>query len=350
MSEPGLLARAAIGDPAALAEVVRSSEHLDAAAIHRLLPRLARLAHEHHLQTPLGERLASARRHAAVAHLMIDGLLAQAVPALEGTRWCLIKGADLRDRVWESREDRVLGDVDVLIDAAALTEVRERLADRGIRDIHPSGPHYEHFLANEAHAWQAVLPQVGVLEVHPRLWGLLPARAAADVLATAGGDPPRPSLAAAFVLAAVHAFLDAPPRRLAGWLELHLIARQLDAGGRVQVGELTRAWGVALPLTAAVAATRQYFPVDLELEAGLRPLERWALRSQPAANLPLARLAAARLLSGRPSRMGWKAVWRRIWVHPGLVERSTPAEWSWPRRRLASFGIGGDQSTRSEKP
>ena len=29
--------------------------------------------------------------------------------------------------------------------------------------------------------------------------------------ATAAGDPPRPSLAAAFALAAVHAFLDAPP-------------------------------------------------------------------------------------------------------------------------------------------
>jgi hypothetical protein len=339
VSELALLAQAALGDGDALATVVGDPRLVDAAVIHRLLPRFARLSHDQGLRSPHGERLASARRNAAVAHLLIDGLLAQAVPALEGTTWCLIKGADLRDRVWESREDRVLGDVDVLIDEAALAAVRERLGGRGIHDIHPSGPHYERFLAEEAHAWQAVLPQVGVLEVHPRLWGLLPSRAAADVLATAGGDPPRPSLAVAFVLAAVHAFLDAPPRRLAGWLELHLIARQLDDAGRVQVGELTRAWGVALPLTAALAASRQYFPVDLVLEAGLRPLERWVLRSQPAADLPLARLALARLLSGRPSRMGWKAIWRRVWVHPGLVERSTPAEWSWPRRRLQALGL-----------
>lgn len=333
------LAAAALGEVDALRAVVGDPRHLDAAAIHRLLPRLARLAHELGVPCPQGERLVSARRQAAVAHLMIDGLLTQAVAALEGTTWCLIKGADLRDRVWESREDRVMGDVDVLIDMSVLRVVRDRLGARGIRDIHPSGPRYERFLAEEAHAWQAVLPQVGVLEVHPRLWGLLPSRAAADVLATADGDPPRPSLAAAFVLAAVHAFLDAPPRRLAGWLELHLIARQLDAAERVQVGELTRAWGVALPLTAALAASRQYFPVDLELEAGLRPLERWALRAQPATELPLARLALARLLSGRSSRMGWKAIWRRVWVHPGLVERSTPPEWSWPRRRLRTLGL-----------
>ena len=50
--------------------------------------------------------------------------------------------------------------------------------------------------------------------------------------------------------------------------------------------------------------------------------------------VPWSRIALARLLSGRPSRAGWRSVWRRLWAHPGAVEKATPEEWSWPRRRL----------------
>ncbi len=50
-------------------------------------------------------------------------------------------------------------------------------------------------------------------------------------------------------------------------------------------------------------------------------------------SLTLNRMYLARLLSGRPSRMGWRAPWRQVWPHPGTVERATPASWpGWGRR------------------
>ncbi len=54
-------------------------------------------------------------------------------------------------------------------------------------------------------------------------------------------------------------------------------------------------------------------------------------------------LYVARLLSRRPSRMGWKSIFRRVWPHAGIVEDTTPEDRPWWRRRvlatLANLGL-----------
>lgn len=343
-----LVARAAFGDPEALATVAGNAELARVAVEERLAPLIA--ARRHEAAAVAGdpaavELLTKAARGAAIGHLLVDGMLERVAPALAGTAWCLIKGADVRDRVYPGRDVRVIGDLDVLVDEAVFVEVRRRALVAGFRDFHSAGgPRYEEFLREEAHAWQAHAPDTGLLEIHPRLWGLLPASAAGEVLASASGDPPRPSLADAYLLAAVHAFLDPPPRRLASWLELRLIAERMDTGEFQAAQERGTRWGVELVLAAAADGVVRWFPEGVALpgagRSGLRRFERRVLASCAGGELPLARLALARMVSGRPSRMGWHGAWRQLWPHPGLVERATPDHWSWPRRRMVHWWRG----------
>lgn len=352
MSAREIVAAAAWGDPEALAAVAGSVELARVAVEERLAPLIA--ARRHQVVAGGGasggdlaavELVTRAARAAAIGHLVVDGMLERVAPALVGTSWCLIKGADVRDRVYPARDVRVIGDLDLLVDEEAFVEVRRRALEVGFRDFHSTGgPLYEAFLREEAHAWQANAPGAGLLEIHPRLWGLLPANAARDVLASASGDPPRPSLADAYLLAAVHVYLDPPPRRLASWLELRLIAERMSPGDIQLVQERATHWGIELVLAAAADAVVRWFPQGVALpelpRSALRRFERRALERSAPDEIPLARLALARMLSGRPSRMGWHGAWRRLWPHPGLVARATPEHWSWPRRRMSHWWRG----------
>lgn len=352
MKARDIVAAAARGDLDALARVAADPALARVAVQERLAPRLARVLATMSATARAPQAagtLLQAARGSAVAHLYLDEILAKAAPALAGIPWCLIKGADLRERLYDHREDRVVGDVDVLVSAADFDAVRQRALSNGFRDLHEVGPHYLRFLQTEAHAWQATLDNGGLLEVHPRLWGLLPSSAGADVLAGvalgASGDPHRPCLTDAYLLCAVHAFLDPPPRRLATWFELAAIAARLGPDGHKAVETRARHWGAELLLVAAARAVGRWCAPGMLLPGAnltLRATERLALRGPRADDLGYGRLALARLLAARPSRMGWLGVWRRLWPHPGLVERATPSGWRWPRRRLEAIrrGIG----------
>jgi hypothetical protein len=147
----------------------------------------------------------------------------------------------------------------------------------------------------------------------------------------------------AFALAAAHIWVTPPPRPLLYWWELQLLAQVGGESMPQDVIRRAKVWGLQLPLGLAARAAASLFrgqgcsQIGDVLLADLRPPERRVLslaaRRSPQ-TLPLAKLAVARLLAGRPSRMGWRAPMRRLWAHPGIVELYSSAHWPWPWRRL----------------
>ena len=111
--------------------------------------------------------------------------------------------------------------------------------------------------------------------------------------------------------------------------------------------DLSRRWELELPVTLSASVVERLWlsPLCGEIVAMLEPEltrgeRRLLLRlgSEGVDALSWARIVLARLLGGRASRAGWRVAWRQFWPHPVVVERATPRQWSWPRRRLHHLG------------
>jgi hypothetical protein len=129
---------------------------------------------------------------------------------------------------------------------------------------------------------------------------------------------------------------------LIGLLDLVRIAASEDAFDIHALLDRAHRFGLALPLTLATSAARSLWPEDpfqtleIALNEHLRAPERMVRRRATQLGLdaiPTASVVLARLLSGRPSRAGWRTIPRRVWCHPGVVASETPTDWPWLRRR-----------------
>lgn len=316
---------------------------------------------------PAVEGWRNALRASAALRLHLDHRLAGVAEALAaaGVAWAPIKGWDLGARVYERPEERPVGDADLLV-GAGWERAREALEAAGWLPL-VRGRRIDRYLAEEGYAWQATDGGSALLELHFRLWGLVPAAMAPELLAAAEPDPspgalgPPPGsagrrlpLAGAWLIAAVHAWLNPPPRPLLGWWDLERIA-VADPGIGTAAVDLAVRWGLELPAGLAAAQAAALWPgaaggahegIAAELLGRLRAPERAvarkALRHGTDA-LGLAPLVLSRLLARRPSRAGWRSLPRQVWAHPGVVELETPAGWRWPARRavhvLRAFGF-----------
>ncbi len=263
-----------------------------------------------------------------------------------GIDWAPLKGYDMATRLYEP-EERVTGDVDLLILPEGLDEARRLLEDVGWRSLY-EGPRNPVFLAEEGYAWMARKKGHPLLEVHFRLWGLVPEgfetalfeRAAPDASLPPGGR--RLTLADTYLVAAVHAWLS-PSRPLGTWWDLARISEHLLRSEIDDVLREARFWDLQLPVALAAEVSAALWgregcrEIARQLAGDLRAPERWAAswtRRRGLNRFPLTVLQAARLTAGRRSRQGLKGPWRQIWAHPGIVERGTPATWPWFWRRL----------------
>ena len=250
-----------------------------------------------------------------------------------GIAWAPIKGGDLAFRAYEQPEDRDFGDLDVLVAEPDRKRATAALADSGwLAALAPSEA-TEAFLRDE-HYCASFSHQTGVLlELHHRLWGAVPTGLADEVIQSATPDPDlaptgrRVSAAHAFVIAAFHVWMVPPPRAISNWWDL----QRLAATGRPDLAhavvEIARRWELQLPVGMAALASASLWPepepgeIARELLADLRPSERavlgWCVRRGADAT-PFGSVVLARLLAGRPSRHGWRSVWRRFWPHPAL--------------------------------
>lgn len=262
-----------------------------------------------------------------------------------GVTWLPIKGVDLATRgVFEHPEERPFSDVDIMVVSEDLDRARSALNESGWQSLY-RGEHAESYLIDEGYAWPATRSGT-LLEVHHRLWGLLPTATAPSLIEDSlpapelGPTARRPSLAWAWVLAAVHGWLS-PHRDLLLWRDLERVsaASSHDLGEEIET--LCRRFGLALPLTAACAVTARIFDDAFHdrlvpiLAADLRPIERLTRPSTARDRRSLGGMILARTLSARPARRGWRSIGRHFWPHPGVVEQRTPSSWTWPKRRLA---------------
>lgn len=339
-----LLAAALAGDQGALVALARDPGGAEMARAHRLGPALALRARRLGIDGAVASSWYRSLLGAAAHSLQIEDRLAAASAALgeAGIPWVPIKGCDLGARVYEQREERPVGDIDVLVARTDLARVQAVLVAAGWRSLF-AGERMERYLRDEGYAWAAVDPAGLVLEVHVRLWGIVPAGLGAALLAAALPDPDlgpsarRLPLAHAWLLAAVHSWLNPPPRPLLFWWDLERLgAADPEIAGAASA--LAETWDLQLPagLAAARAAelwgSRPNRTIADRLLARLRLPERLAARRGESVSLQ--EIVLARLLSRRASRAGWRSLPRQVWAHPGVVEQETAAGRSWPARRL----------------
>lgn len=372
-TELALVARAVAGSHEdLLAAAARDVEEKGAlAGRHRVPAQLLAAARDHglYLRRDLGPAVDSWRRQmrgAAAGHLLLDAVRQRAAEALDSVDvdWLPLKGVDLVTRGVFEPAERPTGDIDLLVARADLEPARSALVAAGFVGL-AEGPYQERYLREEGYAWQARGPGNALLELHWRLWGSAPADLPDRVLAASEPAPDlgptarRPSLVHAWLLAAVHLWLDPPPRAAGRFVDLRAIAASVDSTADSTVdsaddmGEAlrteARALGLELPacLAAGVAATLWPDDASTPLHRSLRDALRPSLRLPErrlvprrragwlrVAELPTSTVALARLVSRRPSRHGTRALWRRVWPHPGLVEASTDASAPWPLRRV----------------
>lgn len=344
------LAAALAGDRDALSALAADPDSAELAKLHRLGPALALRARRLDVDGPAVASWHRSLMALAAHRLRIEDRLAVAAATLgaAGVPWVPIKGCDLGARVYERPEERPVGDVDILLARDDLPRARAALCAAGWRTLHES-ERVEQYLRDEGYAWQAVDSTGLLLEVHVRLWGLVPLGLARSLLAASVPDPSlgptgrRLPLAHAWLLAAVHSWLNPPPRPLLGWWDLDRVAVAAGPDLADEVVALATAWDLQLPAGLAAAEAARLWGAEPNrqiaerLLATLRPLERRVARraAQGVDALGLEWIVLARLLSGRASRAGWRSLRRRIWAHPGVVEQETPRERSWPARRIS---------------
>lgn len=363
---PRLLAAAVSGDRSALARLV--AEPPAEVGRHRLGPALARRAVAAGLEPPAAWR--DALRGTAAMRLGLEATTARLADSLAAADvpWLPIKGCDLGSRVYAAREDRPTSDLDVLVACDRFADARKALVEAGFEPL-ARGALAERYMVEEGYAWQArCLAPDGtpscLVELHGRLWGSVPEAMSDEILSRSvpapelGATARRPSLADAYLVAAVHAWLHPSPRALVSWWDLERIAEAAGAvppdGGEdapgtrrfaARVVDRARPLGLQLPVVLAAREAATLFApsrapherIAEELVGDLhwaerRVMERQRLRGSDAVGL--AALTLARLAAGRPSRAGWRAAVRRVWSHPGVVAAETAGDRPWIVRRL----------------
>lgn len=335
-------AAAALSNPAALAQLATHAGGADIARRQRLAPALARVAQRAGIETTATLAWRQELRASAATRLWLGDAANQLFSTLAeaGVGFLPLKGWDLGRRVYAAAEERPTSDIDVLLAPDQLELACDALLERGFKALQ-EGEEIQAYLREEGYAAALKAPGGQLVELHFRFWGSAPAGLAEAVLAASATDAKLAGTARAatfehaYLIAAFHLFLDAPPRPAGAFRDLDLLAgKGLDKA--FLLAECRR-FGLELPLALASSVAAELFgnavcgQIAEELRAGLRLPERW-LPWQ--ADVSSQRLVVCRLLAGRPSRHGWRLVGRRLWPHAGIVAAATPAEGSWLRRRL----------------
>jgi len=332
------MALATTGDTKAIRQLASTSEGIDAVLQNRLAPLLTTLAHERGLEAP--EPWKASLRQTAIMRMLLDRAMANLGAVLDtaGIRWVPLKGMGLPARFYPSPECRPTTDLDVLVPETSFLEARDVLRAEGWDDMHP-GPLHEDFLLREGYNWQARHAPGVMLELHFRLWGPVDSELPAAILETAQPAPQLGTMARlsppaeSYVVGACHLWNSPRPVALLYFFDLRLLGQAAgDASEFVDsVTAMATRHDLQLFVGMAAAITARLWPdpasqrIAATLLHDLRPAERALIlmaQRRPPRSIPLGALVLARLLSGRKSRTGWRAPFRRIWPHPAIFQDS----------------------------
>lgn len=309
---------------------------------HRVAPAVARRLRSRGCAPAPGDPLQRLYYRAAARVAVLKQALESVGDALgpAGVRWAPIKGGDLAFRVYDQPEDRQCGDLDVLVAEDDRETAVAALEHAGWLAARRHTAAEQRYLRDEAYCQALSHPLGGLLEVHFRLWGAAPAGLAAEVLAAAkpdsrlGSTGARISLAHAFVLATFHAWAVPPPRPIATWWDLERVSRAAGESIASEIVDIGRRWSLHLPIAMAAAAAASLWrqPACAKIAEELRRELRWPERVVLAWTrrfgvdaTPYGAVVFARLLARRPSRHGWRSVWRHFVPHPALRSKARAA-------------------------
>lgn len=270
----------------------------------------------------------------AVSSLYLEKQLQNVGKALDtaGIPWMPIKGMDLGYRLWPGPEARPTFDLDVLVPGGLLEDGRRALTSAGWTGLDDTAD-ADDFLDEQGYNWKARSAAGTLLELHFRLWSSTPPGWVEELWKHSVEAPelgPRArhlAWADTFLVCAVHLCQDPPPHKLIYFRELELIARRCGAEGLEEVEDSARRWGLSLQVAlAAHHAARLWKNESVQrlaerLRDDLRLPERILFGHAAEHSVDTARIGQiwiARLLSARPTRLGWKVVLRRIWPHPAV--------------------------------
>lgn len=343
------LSSAPVLPPAPLAELANVvlgeafSDSLDGFDLRGLAPLIAALQVEP--GACLSQPTRTQARRLAATHMVIEETAERAIRLLEdaGHEPVVLKGLAVAE-VYARRELRPTADVDLLVRPECFEEARSVLEADGWRSV-ANGTWAEDYLRTEGYCWQAKRPGAAVLELHFRLWGSVASGYAEAVhaAATSNGSRRRPCPEDLVVIAASHAWRQAPPRRGADFVDVALVLARTAAFDYSRLLRRSSRSGQVLPLALCLQVLRPALTpeavdwLDHQLLPSLRSPERRLFekaRSLDPDRLGWSSIRLAMLLADRPSRIGWKGVWRRVWPHPALIERRYAGHPGWIQRWL----------------
>jgi hypothetical protein len=342
-----MVAAAIEGDRDALKGVFENDSLDEWARSNRMCPALFVAARDQGLGGQAVDDCQDSYVLSAARWVLFRAVLARVGEVLDSVdvRWIPLKGLDTAERFYPRPDLRPMSDLDVLVPAEQLEVAMDALEGNGCS--FPSTRLLERYQREEGYNWHSRAFHDVSLELHYRLWGTVPNSLVEACWNTAIPSPDlgrqgfRLSPPMAFVVAAEHSWIHAGRPQFIYWWELKLIADRLEDAAEV-VG-ISREHGLQFPVGLAAEYVGRLWDHELCLEVGrtllddIRAPERIALgrvRRRGIDAMTLEQLYVAMLLSRRPSRMGWKSVFRRVWPHAGIVEETTPEELAWWRRRV----------------
>lgn len=305
---------------------------------NRVAAAVARRLRDSRPGNPVGSQLDALLYRAAGKVALLAHTLEMVGEAFARHRieWAPIKGGDLAFRVYEQPEDRDVGDLDVLIREPDREAAIAALVDSGWVSAQERTALWERYQREEGYCASFCHPNGLMLELHHRLWGAAPSGLPDEVMrdsrgaAELGKTARRAAPEHAFVMAALHAWMVPPRRPISTWWDLQRLTIQDDASLAGDVVTVASRWGLELPVGLAAVASASLWrsealiAISSSLLARLRPSERilaWWCCKRGTDAVPYWSVVFARLLAGRPSRHGWRSVWRRVLPHPGLQSR-----------------------------
>lgn len=344
-----MVAEAVEGDREALTAVLEVEDLEEWVRDHRMGSALFVAAEGLGVEGPAVDHCNAVCVATAGQWMRLRALLAQAGKALDAAEipWIPLKGLDTAERFFPRPELRLSSDLDVLVPFDRLDEAMAALGDASW--VFKSSPLMAAYQREEGYNWGGRGPHGDSFELHYRLWGMVPSSVVEACWETAVASPDlgskgfRLAPPMAFLVSAVHSWVHAGKPQFIYWWELKLIADQLE--GATEVVSAAREHELQFPVGLAAEYVGRLWDHDVCLEVGrtllddIRLSERVALgrvRRSGIDAMTLELLYVARLLARRPSRMGWKSIWRRLWPHAGIVEDTTSEALPWWRRRATA--------------
>ncbi len=341
-----LVAQAIEGDRNALERVLADVDLDGWVRLHRMGAALYSVAKEADLEGPAVDICHEICLATAVQWMSLRAELAKTGAVLDAADvpWMPLKGLDTAERFFPRPELRLSSDIDVLVPADRLQNAMQALTAAGWS--FDSTPLLAAYQRDEGYNWHGRGPRGNSLELHYRLWAAVPASLVEACWESGVASPDlgrlgfRLSIPMAFVVSTVHSWIHAGRPQFIYWWETKLIADRLDSSE--EVVSVARRHGLQLPVGLAAEYVGRLW--DHKRCLGLartllddnRLTERVALnrvRRRGIDSMTLELMYVARLFARRPSRMGWRPVFRRVWPHPGIVETTTPEGLPWWRRR-----------------